>query len=206
MNQLSCRTLIKREKGLEQLFQHALRRVIVGLLTSDEGERHLWTECISEGVDISLRLGLSYENYVNLMLLAACSKSPGVRATISELLLSSELHKKCVNHYITQSQSIIEDTDDWKWAALCEAISLIKFNFGAEQYIVQQAAHQLIKIIHSCGVNTPCISVNTRLRVDRAVFCIARLHEVGIADFRMSNIYLTATNPLYNRWIQPSTA
>jgi hypothetical protein len=190
MNPQHCRVLLERKLGKQQQehFQHSLRRVLTGLFTyKDEVERAGWIDCLScvsrgsnENKNNGIRLNLSYDNYINLCLLAACSSSlHNHKNLIPDLISSYDVHTKCINKYITQSQSINEDGDEWKWTAICALIPMVKLNYTAQQYLIQQSTHRLTKLMYLCDINSSIATAdsNYRLKVNQAVFCIAKLYE-----------------------------
>ena len=190
MNPSQCRALLdKPERGEASVkrFQHCLRWALAGVLrASSEAERGAWAECVFGGGEGRLRLSLSHENYVNLCLAAACARILQNRSMVHDFIASSDVHKQCVCKFVGQSQSINEAGDEWKWSALCNVISLVKLNFGAQQYVIQQASRQLTKIMYLCNVNNASSVNDHRIKIDQAVFCISKLYDVSTFERKIN--------------------
>ena len=169
-------------------FQSALRWALYSVMKADnERERTEWLKCLF--VDIPewpLQLSICYDNYINLLLMAASVKSslsfPTDNGYLTKFMQRevNNLPSKCLNHFIGQSVSLNEEGDEWKWIALCQLIPIAKLSFSTQHYIIQQAVRRLVTVIATWDVNDigSTQTKGNRETVNQAVFCISKLYEV----------------------------
>lgn len=177
-----CSLLLRRPREQDsngKRFQYVLRWAIARLLASrSKEERSAWSMCLL-GDTSPLRLSLSYDNYINLCLLSASASILYSQNDLRVFVSSYQVHTQCINKFICQSQSINDSSDDWKWSALCALIPLVKLNFSAEQFMIQQASRRLDKIMDTTVGNWfNCIGAD-RLKIDQALYAISMLLEVS---------------------------
>lgn len=183
MNPPQCRLLlesIRARGGSERQFQHVLRWAIAQLLaTRKRREQDAWAQCLVGGRDGRPVLAATYDNCINLiMVVAACVYVLNNRQMAAEFMRSSDAHAACVNKFISQSVSISDDGEDWKWAALSALLPAVKLNYGVQQYVIQQATRRLAKVLYCGDVNDANFSRANHLKINQAVFCISKLYEV----------------------------
>ena len=185
MNPDHCRSLLDNTRTTggnvtDRRSQHVLRWAIVQLLTArDRRERDAWAACLLAGGEDRPALAVSYDNCINLsMMVAACVYVLNDRKVATQFMASSDMHTACINKFISQSVSISDEGEDWKWSALSALLPAVKLNYGVQQYVIQQATRRLANLLYSGDLCDAACSRAILIKVNQAVYCISKLYEV----------------------------
>jgi hypothetical protein len=184
-------------KEKRKKFQSAFRWALLGALSAGGGgggggERAAWTDCLLAGAR-PLSLAVCYDNFINLLLLAACVESPREKAALAAFMArggagaeaSSGGARKCLDSFIGQAQSGGAGAEEWRWAALCGLAAAARPSspsspsfpsFSTQQYIIQQAVRRLTRATAAPGWDA---AEGAREGVNQAVFCMSKLFEVS---------------------------